>query len=31
MLEGIPGIEKKAYFSPYYDSLGKGIEVHNVL
>ena len=31
MSEGIPGIEKKAYFSSYSDSPEKGTEVHNVL
>ena len=30
MREGILGIEKEAYFSSYFDSLGKGTEVHSV-
>ena len=30
-MRGIPGIEKEAYYSSYYDSPGKGTEVHSVL
>ena len=29
--EGILGIEEEVHFSSYYDSLGKGTKVHNVL
>ena len=31
MREGIPGVEKEAYFSPYSDSPGKRTKVHCVL
>ena len=31
MLEGIPLIEKEAYYSFYFDSLEKGTKVHGVL
>ena len=31
MREGISGVEDEAYFSFYSDSLGEGVEVHNVL
>ena len=31
MLEGIPGAEEEAYYSPYSNSPGKGTEVHSVL
>ena len=31
MREGIPGVEKEAYFSSYFDSPEKGTEVHCVL
>ena len=31
MREGIPGVEKEAYFSSYLDSPGQGTEVHSVL
>ena len=31
MREGILGVEKEAYFSPYSDSPGQGTEVHSVL
>ena len=31
MRVSIPGIEKKAYFDSYFDSLGKGTDVHSVL
>ena len=31
MQEGIPDIEEEAYLSSYYDSPGKGTEVHRVL
>ena len=31
MREGIPDTEDEAYFSSYFDSPGKGIEVHRVL
>ena len=31
MREGILGIEKEAYYSSYFDSPGKGTEVHSVL
>ena len=31
MREGIPRVEEEAYFSSYFDSPGKGIEVHYVL
>ena len=31
MRGGIPGIEEKAYYSSYLDSLGQGTGVHSVL
>ena len=31
MREGIPRVEKEAYFSSYSDSPGEGAEVHSVL
>ena len=31
MLEGIPRIEKEAYFSSYSDSPKEGTKVHSVL
>ena len=31
MREGIPGFKEEAYFSSYFDSPGKGIEVHSVV
>ena len=31
MQAGIPRIEKEAYFDSYYDSPGKGTNVHSVL
>ena len=31
MREGIPRIEKEAYYSSYSDTLIKGTEVHSVL
>ena len=31
MLEGIPEVEKEAYYSSYLDSPGQGTRVHSVL
>ena len=31
MREGIPGIEKEAYFGSYYDNSSNGTKVHSVL